>query len=47
MEEVEPMETTDISSSGGVLEAPYTSKPVCHLPVESTEKPLDVVSEEL
>ena len=47
MEEVEPMETTDISSSGGVFEAPHTSEPVCHLPVESTERPSDVVSEEL
>ena len=47
IEEVEPMETTNISLSGGVFEAPHTSEPVCHLPVESTEKPLDVVSEEL
>jgi len=47
MEEVEPMETTNISLSGGVFEAPHTSKPIYHLPVKSTEKPLDVVSKEL
>ena len=41
------METTNISLSRGVFEAPHTSKPIYHLPVKSTEKPLDVVSKEL
>ena len=44
---MEPIETTNISLSEGVFEAPYTSKPIYHLPVESTERPSDVVSEEL
>ena len=43
MEEVEPMETTDISSSGGAFEAPTTSGSICH----QSNKPSDVVSEEL
>ena len=47
IEEVEPIETTNISLSRGVFEVPHTSKPIYHLPVELTEKPLDVVSEEL
>ena len=46
MKEEEPMETTNISSSGGAFEAPTTGS-IYHLPVETTEKPLDVVSEEL
>src|SRR6201999_1579443 len=39
---VEPMETIDISSSGGVIEAPHTSGSVCH-----HTQPSDVVNEEL
>ena len=42
------METTvAINSSGGAFEAPTTSGSICHQPVESTEKPSDVVNEEL
>ena len=50
MEEVEPMETTDISLSGGVLEAPHTAEPICHqnsAKQANSNTPSDVVSEEL
>ena len=50
IEEVEPMESTDISLSGGVFEAPHTSEPICHqnsAEQADINKPSDVVSEEL
>ena len=48
--EVEPMELTDVNSSGGVFEAPTTSGSVCHQtarPITADEKPSEVVNEEL